>query len=220
MLERSHGIVLRLRPLSESSVIVHWLAADAGRIATVARGARRPKSPFLGKLDLFVAAELSFVRSNRSTLHTLGEVVVTRRHDGLARDLRSLAMASYAVHAVELATETDTPIPEIHALFEAFLHHVESHPPAARSVLAFEVKLLACLGLEPDPAETSLPPAARDLLAMLLDVDWLDLPGLDPDPVAARLMKPFLHGFIIHHLGRLPRGRAEAFAGTIQWEGK
>lgn len=210
MHERAHGIVLRLRPLSESSCIVHWLTAESGRLATVARGARRPKSPFVGKLDLFVAADISLVRSSRSTLHTLGEVMVVRRHDALARDLQALAMASYAVHAIELATEPDTPIPEIHELFAAFLAHLVSHPPAARSILAFEAKLLACLGLEPDPDATSLPPQARELLAMLLDVDWQDLPGIEPDPSAARLMNPFLHGFIIHHLGRLPSGRAEA----------
>ena len=211
MLERAHGIVILLRPLSETSLVVHWLTAEAGRIATVAKGARRPKSPFLGKLDLFVAADLAFVRSNRSTLHTLSEVVVVRRHDALARDLHVLAMAAYAVHAVELATEPDTPIPEVALLFDCFIRHIVAHPPAARSVLAFETKLLACLGLEPDPGETSLPSAGRDLLAMLLDVDWPDLPGIEPDPAAARLMKPFLHGFIIHHLGRLPSGRAEAF---------
>jgi hypothetical protein len=91
------------------------------------------------------------------------------------------------------------------------MEHIAAHPPAARSVLAFELKLLACLGLEPDPSETSLPPGARALLASLLEVDWPGLPGIDADPAAARPIKPYLHGFIIHHLGRLPAGRAEAF---------
>ena len=51
--ETAHGIILRTRPLTETSLIVHWLTADHGRLSTVAKGAKRPKSPFRGKLDLF-----------------------------------------------------------------------------------------------------------------------------------------------------------------------
>ena len=50
--ESSHGIILRTRPLTETSLIVHWLTPELGRLATVAKGARRPKSPFAGKLDM------------------------------------------------------------------------------------------------------------------------------------------------------------------------
>ena len=70
------GIILRTRPLTETSLIVHWLTPDAGRIATVAKGARRPQSPFRGKLDLFYLAALSYRLSRRSELHTLCEVVL------------------------------------------------------------------------------------------------------------------------------------------------
>ena len=73
MTESTHGLILRTRPLTETSLIVHWLTPDLGRIATVAKGARRPKSPFAGKLDLFYAADFSFSRSRRSELHVLRE---------------------------------------------------------------------------------------------------------------------------------------------------
>ena len=65
MIETASGLVLRTRPLTETSLIVHWLTPQSGRIATVAKGARRPKSPFRGKLDLFYLADFSFVRSRR-----------------------------------------------------------------------------------------------------------------------------------------------------------
>jgi recombinational DNA repair protein (RecF pathway) len=41
--QRSEGIVLRLRPLGDTSLIVHWLTPEHGRLATVAKGARGPK---------------------------------------------------------------------------------------------------------------------------------------------------------------------------------
>ena len=74
MTESATGLILRTRPLTETSLIVHWLTPDIGRLATVAKGARRAKSPFLGKLDLFYLADFSFSRSRRSDLHTLREV--------------------------------------------------------------------------------------------------------------------------------------------------
>lgn len=74
--ERAHGIILRTRPLTETSLIVNWLTPDLGRLSTVAKGARRTKSPFRGKLDLFYEADFSFQRSRRSELHALREIVL------------------------------------------------------------------------------------------------------------------------------------------------
>ena len=84
-----HGIILRVRPYRDTSVIVHWLAAESGRIATSARAARGPKSPFLGKLDLCVEADFSLRRSPRGDVHTLGEVVPTDFHAGVRNPLAS-----------------------------------------------------------------------------------------------------------------------------------
>ena len=85
MIESTHGIILRTRPLTETSLIVHWLTAESGRVATVAKGARRPKSPFAGKLDLFYVADFSFSRSRSSQLHTLREVKLHVRTPRSAR---------------------------------------------------------------------------------------------------------------------------------------
>ncbi len=87
------GIILRVRPLTESSLIVCWLTAEHGRISTVAKGARRPKSPFRGKLDLFYAAVFTFRRSRRSELHYLAEVALQDTHPVLRRELGALAKA-------------------------------------------------------------------------------------------------------------------------------
>ena len=111
MIETAAGLVLRTRPLTETSLIVHWLTPTLGRLATVAKGARRAKSPFRGKLDLFYLADFSFSRSRRSELHTLREVSLRETHSGLREDLGLLQQASYCAALVEQATETETPLP-------------------------------------------------------------------------------------------------------------
>ena len=116
MMESAVGLVVRVRPLTETSLILHWLTRDAGRLATVAKGARRPNSPFRGKLDLFYRADFSFVRSRRSELHTLREVQLRETHARLRQDLGLLQQASYAAALVEQTTETDTPLPRVFEL--------------------------------------------------------------------------------------------------------
>lgn len=210
MIESAHGIILRTRPLTDTSLIVHWLTAELGRVATVAKGARRPKSPFAGKLDFGYIADFSFQRSRRSELHTLREVALSETHPQLRRQLLALQQAAYAVSFIEQSTELETPLPEIHALYCAWLGWLASTTPDARSLFAFELKLLAALGLQPDLAASALNPGARQIAARLRDDDW---PALDPLRLSlaqAHDLQHFLHGYLIYHLGRLPPGRAAA----------
>jgi len=50
-----------------------------GCVQTIAKGARRPKSPFAGKLDLFFEGEISIGAESQTDLHTLAEVVLKIR---------------------------------------------------------------------------------------------------------------------------------------------
>jgi len=208
--ERSTGIILRTRPLTETSLIVHWLTPDLGRIATVAKGARRPKSPFRGKLDLFYEADFSFARSRKSELHTLREVVLRETHGELRKELGWIQQASYAAAFIEQTTETEAPVPEIHALMTSLIPHIASRPPEPRTVFAFELKMLGHLGLQPDFAEAHLAPGTREVARTLAAGDWEMIGRVQLSEAQEDQLRRFLHGFLIYHLERLPRGRAAA----------
>ncbi len=208
--ERAHGLILRTRPLTETSLIVNWLTPDFGRVSTVAKGARRTKSPFRGKLDLFYEADFSFQRSRRSELHTLREVLLRETNSVLRTELGYLQQASYGATLIEQTTETQTQLPEIYELFRGFIHTLPKQPPKPRTVLAFEFKLLQILGLAPDLDETRLSPEARTLVNALTETDWEGLSALRATAAQANAIKQFLHGFLIYHLGRIPKGREQA----------
>jgi DNA repair protein RecO (recombination protein O) len=212
MIESATGLILRTRPLTETSLIIHWLTPDFGRIATVAKGARRLKSPFLGKLDLFYLADFSFSRSRRSDLHTLREVSLRETHGALRQDICRLRQATYAAVFVEQATETETPLPAIFELMREFLTCLCRQKSAPQIVLAFELKLLHELGLKPDLRETKLTPGAKQIVRALTRADWPAGLRLKPTPAQADELRQFLHGFLIFHLGRLPKGRGGALA--------
>lgn len=207
---RTSGIILRTRLLTETSLIVHWLTPDLGRVATVAKGARRPKSVFRGKLDLFYFADFSFSRSAKSELHNLREVVLRETHEELRKDYQRLQQASYAVALIEQTTETETPLPEVFELMSTVLRELVSSPLSPTNIFAFELKLLGQLGLAPDLAEGKLSPGARQIAAKLVSDDWVALRRLKLSAPQAEELRQFLHGFLIFHLGKLPRGRAEA----------
>jgi DNA repair protein RecO (recombination protein O) len=212
MIETVHGIILRTRPLTETSLIIHWLTPELGRIATVAKGARRPKSPFAGKLDLFYAADFSFSRSRSSELHNLREVNLRETHRAIREDILKLQQAGYTAAFLEQATETETPVPEIFELVRGFLKHLCGQAPQVQTILALELKLLRELGLEPDFAETRLTPGAKKIVHTLLENDWGNGARLILSHAQSAELNQFLHGFLIFHLGRLPRGRAAALA--------
>lgn len=210
--EKATGLILRTRPLTETSLIVHWLTPDLGRIATAAKGARRPKSPFRGKLDLFYRADFSLARSRRSDLHTLREATLRDTHAALRQDLGYLQQASYAAAFIELTTEAETPLPEIFELFSAFLSALPRHPPQPLVILAFEMKMLQELGQSPELENTPLSAGARQILQRTAELDWESVSRLKPSGPQFTEMQQFLHGFLIYHLGRLPGGRAAAMA--------
>src|SRR5882757_3004332 len=134
MSENATGVILRTRPLTDTSLIVNWLTQEQGRVATVAKGARRAKSPFAGKLDLFYVADFSFTRSRRSELHNLREVSLRETHGAIRQDMSRLQQAAYAAGFVEQATETDTPLPEIYQLLCCFLDCLCHNKPAQKIV--------------------------------------------------------------------------------------
>jgi DNA repair protein RecO (recombination protein O) len=214
MEERATGIILRTHPLTETSLIVRWLTADAGRIDTAARGARGAKSPMRGKLDLFYLAQFSFARSRRSELHTLREVSLLETHRPLRTGLEALRQASYASALILRTTEPGIPLPELFELFKGFLAQLARTGPAPLLVLAFEINLLAALGQQPLLADSGLSPSARHLFASCEHINWAN-PDWRPSSMAdLQELGQFLLRWLTFHVGGVPRERALALRDT------
>jgi DNA repair protein RecO (recombination protein O) len=146
--ETTDAILLRRTKLSDTSLIITWSTERHGRIKTVARGARRPKSPLAGKLDLFFEAEISFVHSSKSELHTLKEVVLKNPREGLRKDIQRVELGAYFVELYELVTESDHASPELYDLLRRAFDHLNEQPASKRAMLHFESELTRLLGIQ------------------------------------------------------------------------
>ena len=152
-METTLAILLRRIRLTETSLIVTWLTEQHGKLKTMAKGARQPKSRFAGRLDLFYLCEIDFARSRRGDLHTLREVTFCHAHEGLRADPERVALAAYFVELIDLVTEADHPVPEVFDLLSRGLRYVNAHPPSRRALEHFERELTRLLGIA-DPASS------------------------------------------------------------------
>ena len=147
-METTRAILIRKTKLTETSLIITWLTEEHGRIKTVAKGARQPKSRFAGVLDLFFDCEVQFARSRKSDLHILREVVLREPFSALRLDYERVSLAAYFVELIELVTEPDHPAPELHDLMQRALGYLNQNAPSKRALLHFEAELVRLVGIQ------------------------------------------------------------------------
>jgi DNA repair protein RecO (recombination protein O) len=146
-METSAAILLRRTKLSDTSLIITWCTERHGKIKTVAKGARRPKSPFTGRLDLFFAAEIQFTRSKKSELHTLREVALRETFEGIRADHQKVRLASYFTELIDLVTEFEHAVPELYDLLMRAMAYLSTGAPTQRALLHFESELARLTGI-------------------------------------------------------------------------
>jgi recombinational DNA repair protein (RecF pathway) len=126
-----------------------------------------------------------------------------------------LHRAAYACAFIEQTTETDTPLPSVFDLLHQFLTRLCEAKSSAQIIFAFELKLLRELGQEPELATTNLAAGTKKIATILLQKDFAALENLKLTKPQVEELRQFLHGFLIFHLGKSPKGRATALADGI-----
>jgi len=143
----TQAIATRLTRLTDTSLIVHWFTEEHGLVKTVAKGARRPKSPFAGKIDLFFGGEISFQSAKKGELHALREVDIHDWREGLRKNYTTTLLAGYCCQLLEIAVEPEHPEPKLHDLLLRALNHLDSETPTIRALQHFESELSRILGV-------------------------------------------------------------------------
>jgi len=159
-------IVLHRRPWRETSLIVEVLARDYGRVALVAKGARRPKSRWSGLLEPLGRVSLSW--QGRGEMQTLIDVQpdVYRR----LTDNRLMAGWYAAELTLRLCARGD-PNPMLFHSLAGLLDVLNAGAPAVVALRFFERDLLAALGYGLDfqtAADTGRPVIAGQPLQILV----------------------------------------------------
>lgn len=136
------AFVLHSWPYRETSLVIDVLSRRYGRLALVAKGARRPRSEIRGMLQAFRPLTLSW--SGRGEVKTL---VRANWVGGMpALDGDALMSGFYANELLVKLTARDDPHP---AIFDAYLELIAAlshHQPAAPPLRRFERVLITEIG--------------------------------------------------------------------------
>jgi DNA repair protein RecO (recombination protein O) len=146
----SDSLVLHSFDYRETSRIVRIATRDAGVLSVIARGARRPKSPFGSAIDLFTSG-VAHVRMHPSgDLHSLNGFDATRTRSELAGSLaRFTAASAISELCMRFAREDDSG--RVHDAATAVLDAIgEALPEAVPAIaLAGAWRVVAELGFAP-----------------------------------------------------------------------
>jgi DNA repair protein RecO (recombination protein O) len=155
--ESTTAILLRKRKFSDTSLIISWCTDSLGCIQTMAKGARRARSAFAGKLDLFYEAEIQIARSRKSSLHTLTEVVLRNAFSGIRQNYGRTNTAAYFVELIELCTERDHHEPELFTLLQRAFGYLDRNDSTLRGIAHFEKELARIAGVHDSRLEKTNP---------------------------------------------------------------
>lgn len=144
----TRGIVLRETETKETDKILTVLTADRGKMAVIARGARRKGCRFAAAVQPLAYSELTLYQ--KGEWYYLNEGSTLELFSGLRADLDALALGFYFAELTEAVTAEETPAPELlrHLLNGLYALSALHRPPALVKA-AFESKLLCLAGYEP-----------------------------------------------------------------------
>ncbi len=147
--ESTTAIVLRTIEFSETSLIATLLTRDFGRLSVMAKGARRPKGPFEGSLDLLAVCRVVVIRKSSDTLNLLTEAKLQRRFRGAEKSLERLYGGYYIAEMLRLLTDDHDPHPDVYDLALRTLHQIDGTGDVGSSLAYFDLQSLRMLGHTP-----------------------------------------------------------------------
>jgi DNA repair protein RecO (recombination protein O) len=149
-LVKTEAVVLRSMRYGEADRILHVYTPHRGRISAIAKGVRRARSRFGGRLEPFFRLQIE-LHEGRGELLTVTGAQTVNGHSNLRGDARALDAAARACDAVGRLFETSEPHPGVFNLLCRKLSLLDERPAEATraSALAFRLKLLVAAGLAP-----------------------------------------------------------------------
>jgi len=147
---RTDAIVLRSLRYGEADRILHLYTPARGRVGAIAKGVRRTRSRFGGRLEPFSRVRL-ICHEGRGDLLTVTSVETLDPHARLRDQAATLDCAARACDAVARMFETEDPHPAVYNLLANELALLAGAPEQAThaNALAFRLKLLVAAGLAP-----------------------------------------------------------------------
>jgi DNA repair protein RecO (recombination protein O) len=161
---KTEAIVLRSIRYAEADRVLHLYSRDLGRVNAIAKGSRRPRSRFGGRLEPFFRLDMVMYRG-RGELATVTAAHTVAAHPALRQSGPAIGAAARACDSVLRLLDSAEPNPAAYNLLCRYLALLDGdEPPSGRSpavpeidgaaghatALAFRLKLALAAGFSPE----------------------------------------------------------------------
>ena len=146
-IRNDQGIVLRSYPFGEADRVVVILSPNNGKLRTVAKGVRRTKSRFGGRLEPFTHVDLVLYEGRN--LDTITQVSVIAPYPNLRADLDAVMAAGTMVEVVDAVATEEEPSARLFLLLRRGLEALDGGVSGPDVMTAFLLKLAEAVGVAP-----------------------------------------------------------------------
>lgn len=217
---KTEGVVLRSIRFGEADRILHLYTAQRGRVNAIAKGSRRPRSRFGGRLEPFFRLDL-MLHEGRSDLCTVTGAATVDGYPGLRADGVAIEAAARGCDAVLRLLDSVEPNRPAYNLLCRYLTLVDGGPDGTAAspggMVTFRLKLALAAGFAPELSGCSRCGDSDHLTAFSGVAGGVVCPTCEANsfPLSAEA-----HEFMVEALGRPMSEARQAEAGAVRQAGR
>jgi DNA repair protein RecO (recombination protein O) len=210
----TEAIVLRSIRYGEADRILHLYTEERGRVGAMAKGVRRVKTRFGGRLEPLFRVRL-ILHQGHGDLCTVTSAETVAAHPRLRERRESLERATQACDAVLRLLDSQEPNRPAYYLLCHELALLDSEPGAATraQALAFRLKLLLAAGFAPELAACASCGDRDHLAAYSASAGGVVCPGCEASSFP---LQPHAHRFLVEALSKSLAEAPEAPDGALR----
>ncbi len=146
---KTEAIVLRSNDYSEADRILTLFTRTNGKLSAIAKGAKKSKRRFVGRLDLITCVEAMLFRNRSMEMVRLDDARLIDGYTELKADMERLGYASYMVELADEFTPPGEPNVTMFEHLKGFLGMLKGAESTESVARFFEIRLLDIAGLMP-----------------------------------------------------------------------
>ena len=221
-IQKAEGIILRRIKYSETSLIVTLYTREYGKIGLIAKGARNPKSKFVGSLEPASCVSIIYYHKEGRDLQMLSEVDSMRSNSSIINSIRKIAVAFAIVNLIDSVVTESESNEDIFDLLKESLLALNDREIDIPILWYFEINLLRQIGFEIDVDNPEgigkgerLRGEALELFEQLEDIDLSEMKAEQFSRGTFKKINRFFEKYFEYHIGGMKQTKALSFVNEL-----
>ena len=219
---KAEGIILRRIKYSETSLIVTLYTKEYGKVSLIAKGARNPKSKFVGSLEPATYVSIVYYHKDSRDLQMLSEVDPMRSNSSIISSIRKVAVAFAMLNLIDKAVSESESNEGLFDLLNESLLVLNDSESDLLILWYFEINLLRQIGFEiniDNPAgiekENRLKGEALKIFKQLENADLNEMDVEQFTRGTFKKMNRFFEKYFEYHIEGMKQTKALSFVNEL-----